>query len=155
MNIELLDYVKNDFVTYKIGNKEEQSAIDDYDLTDYAKIGLEKVFFPYQVEHIAQTIKKMMIEDEAANSIKQIAGDPRKYKAYFKDVSDLDEVDVYQVHQIFDIQDPSGCLHHASKKLLLPGVRTGGKERYQEIEEARDTLNRWLEINRKLRLDEE
>jgi len=72
----------------------------------------------------------------------------KKYDIYFKDVSKLDEVDVYQVHSLFNVIDASGCLHHASKKILLPGVRTGGKERYKDIEEARDTLNRWLEINK-------
>ena len=72
----------------------------------------------------------------------------KKYDVYFKDVSKLDEVDVYQVHSLFNVIDASGCLHHASKKILLPGVRTGGKERYKDIEEARDTLNRWLEINK-------
>lgn len=72
----------------------------------------------------------------------------KKYDIYFKDVSNLNEVDVYQVHSLFNVLDASGCLHHASKKILLPGVRTGGKERYKDIEEARDTLNRWLEINK-------
>lgn len=70
-----------------------------------------------------------------------------KYPKYYKDVKHLTEVDVYQVHQLFDIDDPSGCIHHASKKLLLSGVRTGGKSKFQDIKEARDTLNRWLEIN--------
>lgn len=70
------------------------------------------------------------------------------YPKYFKCVKELDEVDVYLVHDIFQLADYSGCLHHASKKILLPGVRTGGKTRYQDIKEARDTLNRWLEINK-------
>lgn len=69
-----------------------------------------------------------------------------KYPAYFKDVSELDEIDVYQVHSLFDVQDPSGCIHHASKKLLLSGVRTGGKTPFKDIKEARDTLTRWLQI---------
>lgn len=68
------------------------------------------------------------------------------YPKYYKDVSQLTEVDVYLVHQLFDIQDPSGCIQHASKKLLLSGVRTGGKSHLDDIREARDTLNRWLEI---------
>ena len=70
-----------------------------------------------------------------------------KYPQYFKNVSALTEVDVYQVHNLFEIDDASGCIHHASKKLLLSGVRTGGKSKYQDIKEARDTLNRWLELN--------
>lgn len=71
-----------------------------------------------------------------------------KYPKYYKDVTHLCEVDVYQIHQLFDIQDPSGALQHASKKLLLSGVRTGGKSKYDDIREARDTLDRWLEINK-------
>ena len=69
------------------------------------------------------------------------------YPKYYKDVSDLDEIDVYAVHNLFDIQDPSGAIQHASKKLLLSGVRTGGKSVYRDIKEARDTLSRWLELN--------
>lgn len=70
-----------------------------------------------------------------------------KYPKYYKDVSHLHEVDVYAVHQLFGIADPSGAIQHASKKLLLSGVRTGGKTVYEDIREARDTLNRWLEMN--------
>lgn len=71
----------------------------------------------------------------------------KPYSVYFKNVSNLDEVDVYAVHHVFNIQDPSGAIHHASKKLLLSGVRTGGKSKYKDIKEARDSLNRWLELN--------
>jgi len=70
-----------------------------------------------------------------------------KYPKYYKDVAGLNEIDVYQVHNLFDIQDASGCLQHASKKLLLSGVRTGGKSKLDDIREARDTLTRWLDIN--------
>lgn len=72
-----------------------------------------------------------------------------KYPQYFKDVTELTEVDVYAIHHLFEIDDPAGCIQHASKKLLLSGVRTGGKSKYQDIKEARDTLNRWLELNSK------
>lgn len=70
-----------------------------------------------------------------------------QYPEYFKDFSEVDEADVYLVHHIFNIQDPSGCLHHSSKKILLSGVRTGGKSKFKDIKEARDTLTRWLQIN--------
>lgn len=70
-----------------------------------------------------------------------------KYPKYYKSVAHLDEIDVYQVHNLFNIQDPSGAIQHASKKLLLSGVRTGNKTQYKDIQEARDTLNRWLEMN--------
>ena len=71
----------------------------------------------------------------------------KKYPQYYKDVSDLNEVDVYSIHNLFNIQDPSGCVQHASKKLLLSGVRTGGKSAFKDIKEARDTLTRWLQLN--------
>lgn len=70
-----------------------------------------------------------------------------KYPQYYKKVGDLREVDVYAVHHIFDIQDPSGAIQHASKKLLLSGVRTGGKSAMDDVKEARDTLTRWLQLN--------
>ena len=70
-----------------------------------------------------------------------------RYPKYYKDVSELTEIDVYQTHELFQIDDCSGCVQHASKKLLLSGVRTGGKSKADDIKEARDTLTRWLQIN--------
>lgn len=70
-----------------------------------------------------------------------------RYPAYYKDIGDLTEIDVYAVHNLFQIGDTSGCIHHASKKLLLSGVRTGGKSTYKDVKEARDTLTRWLQLN--------
>lgn len=70
-----------------------------------------------------------------------------KYPKYYKSVEHLTEIDVYAVHQLFEITDPSGAIQHASKKLLLSGSRTGGKSVYQDIQEAKDTLTRWLQLN--------
>lgn len=70
-----------------------------------------------------------------------------KYPQYYKPVGKLTEIDVYAIHQLFDIKDPSGAIQHASKKLLLSGVRTGGKSQVKDIKEARDTLTRWLQLN--------
>jgi len=70
-----------------------------------------------------------------------------KYPAYYKDVRHLNAIDVYMTHALFGVEDDSGCLQHASKKILLSGVRTGGKSKYEDIKEARDTLTRWLEVS--------
>lgn len=70
------------------------------------------------------------------------------YSEYFKDVSGISYMDVYLVCKVFVVEDSSGALQHAIKKLLLSGVRTGNKSKYKDIREARDTLNRWLEINK-------
>jgi len=68
------------------------------------------------------------------------------YPKYYKDFTGVNEADVYLVHDRFQINDPSGCIQHASKKLLLCGVRTGGKDMATEIKEARDTLTRKLQL---------
>jgi hypothetical protein len=71
----------------------------------------------------------------------------KRYPKYYKSVGDLTEIDVYAVHHLFQINDSSGALQHASKKILLHGVRTGGKSPFKDIKEARDALTRWMELN--------
>ena len=68
-----------------------------------------------------------------------------KHSHYHKDVSQYDTIDVYAVCKIFDVQDTSGCLQHAIKKLLVTGQR-GYKDRQTDIQNAIDTLNRLLEL---------
>lgn len=104
-----------------------------------------KVFSPYKRFEI--DFSPLDMADAADNQEK--SPNAEKYPKYFKNVSDLTEIDVYAVHNVFGIDDPAGCIQHASKKLLLSGVRTGGKSKHDDIREARDTLNRWLEINNK------
>lgn len=71
-----------------------------------------------------------------------------KYPKYYKAIpKGWESIDVYGVCKLFPIKDDTGCIHHAIKKLLIPGTRTGGKNFYEDIKEARDTLNRWLELN--------
>lgn len=82
-----------------------------------------------------------LVSDEKTN-----ANPATRYPAYYKDVSSLTVIDVYAVHKLFGIDDPSGAIQHASKKLLLSGVRTGGKSKVDDVREARDTLTRWLEL---------
>ena len=66
-----------------------------------------------------------------------------KYPHYFKSVSHLETVDVYRVLSLFQVNDP--CIQHAIKKLLCAGDR-GDKSMIKDITEARDTLNRHLEM---------
>lgn len=68
-----------------------------------------------------------------------------KFNHYFKDVSDIDEVDVYRVCDLFEINDSSGAMHHAIKKLLCAGKR-GAKDYRKDLEEARDSINRKLQM---------
>jgi len=68
----------------------------------------------------------------------------RKHPHYYKDVSNLKEVDVYRVLKLFNVTDP--CIQHSVKKLLVAGGRGGGKDISKDIQEAIDTLERWKEI---------
>lgn len=102
------------------------------------KCGQDTLYSLFCPEH--QQVEKTK-RDSRSSSVSQL------YPKYYKDVSKLTEVDVYAIHQLFDIQDPSGAIQHASKKLLLSGVRTGGKSKREDIKEARDTLTRWLQID--------
>lgn len=69
---------------------------------------------------------------------------PRKHSHYFRQVQHLSEIDLYRFFELFNVTDQA--LGHAIKKLVVPGMRGGGKPARKDIEEARDTLNRWLEM---------
>ena len=59
---------------------------------------------------------------------------------YYKDVSGLQQIDVYRVIELFDV--PAGPIDHAVKKLLCAGNR-GHKDLDRDIQDAIDSLVRW------------
>lgn len=67
-----------------------------------------------------------------------------KHKHYYKTLPCL-TVDIYRVLHAFDVTDP--CLQHAAKKIMVAGGR-GAKDAKKDIEEAIDSLVRWLEMRR-------
>lgn len=67
-----------------------------------------------------------------------------KYGKYFKDIAKYLKLDIYRVLDLYKVTDHA--IGHAVKKLLLAGDRTGGKSLVDDVTEARDTLNRWLEM---------
>lgn len=69
-----------------------------------------------------------------------------KYSDYYKDVRHLDYIDVYRTVDLFGCEKHGHPISHAAKKLLLSGVRTGGKDVEDDVREAVDTLNRWLQM---------
>lgn len=76
------------------------------------------------------------------------SGNAAVHSHYFKDVRNFNHIDVYAVCQLFGVDDQSGALHHAIKKLLCAGIRGGGKNKLKDIREAVDSLNRYLELNK-------
>lgn len=67
------------------------------------------------------------------------------YEKYFIDVSGYEKIDIYRYLELLP-GERGHAIEHALKKLALCGVRTGGKSLEKDITEARDTLNRWLEM---------
>jgi hypothetical protein len=74
----------------------------------------------------------------------EVSLDKRKHNHYFKPCP-YDFVDVYRVLKMFDVTDP--CLQHAIKKLLVAGGR-GVKDISKDVQEAIDTLQRKLEMDK-------
>lgn len=67
----------------------------------------------------------------------------KKHSHYYKDVSHLNEIDVYRVLDLFQVVHP--CVQHAVKKLLCSGMR-GVKDKNKDIQEAIDSLLRFQEM---------
>lgn len=73
----------------------------------------------------------------------------KKYPKYYKALPPgvkPDEIDTYVINAMFPVDDPTGTIIHARKKLLIPGVRSGGKSMLKDVIEARDTLNRYIAL---------
>lgn len=66
----------------------------------------------------------------------------KKYNHYFVRVP-WSYIDIYRLLELFKVTD--NAIGHAVKKLLVPGLR-GSKPTKQDIIEARDTLNRRIEM---------
>jgi len=69
----------------------------------------------------------------------------RQHRHYFKDVSNLDDIDVYMVLKLFNVTDP--CLQHIAKKALCAGQR-GHKDFERDLQDILDTAKRAIEINK-------
>ena len=68
----------------------------------------------------------------------------RKHRHYFKDVSNIAEIDVYAVLKLFEVIDP--CLQHIVKKALCAGKR-GHKDMMEDLQNIVDTAIRAVELN--------
>ena len=62
---------------------------------------------------------------------------------YIVDISKYNKLDIYRILSLYDVTDP--CLQHAIKKLLCAGKR-GVKNQTQDINEAMQSLKRFLEM---------
>ena len=115
------DYSEDDYSEYKFGDVEDDE---------------EEYSFFKEIERVLNGKFELNTKSEDVE---------RKHSHYFKDVRHLDYVDIYQVCKLFEVEDPSHCTQHSIKKLLMSGKR-GVKDKMKDIIEARDTLNRYLQI---------
>lgn len=118
---------------------------DDFELFDDKEIFIELPATKDAKEILDETDK--MLKESGADIMARALVDKLwpQHGHYFKDVSDLDEVDVYRVCDLFEVNDPSGAKQHAIKKLLCSGKR-GAKDERKDLEEARDTIIRKLSM---------
>ena len=112
-----------------------------------------------QLPVLADTILKLEWFDESGSQVhrdtmmnyavegKEKISLAEQYPQYHKPVPKVETIDTYVINQLFPVDDPSGCILHARKKLLIPGVRTGGKSMHKDVKEAIATLQRWLDLN--------
>lgn len=123
---------------------------DDKDITYSDKLYFDQtdkkeIFIELPVKNESPEIEKNFrctpIPDINARILAEKVGS--KHGHYFKDVSDLDEIDVYRICDLCEVNDSSGATQHAVKKLLCAGQR-GAKDKRKDLEEARDTIIRKL-----------
>ena len=62
---------------------------------------------------------------------------------YIVDISKYNKLDIYRILKLYEVSDP--CLQHSIKKLLCAGNR-GVKNQTQDINEAIQSLKRFLEM---------
>lgn len=73
----------------------------------------------------------------------------KRFPKYWKPLpAHWQAIDTYRINELFPVTgDHSGRILHSRKKLLVPGVRTGGKSLNTDISEAHATLGAWLDDN--------
>lgn len=100
-------------------------------------------YFVYDVETFKPWNKSFYILKDNQKETTDI--NQPKHSHYFKDISHLDKLDIYRLLDLYDVDHP--CLQHAIKKLLVAGGR-GAKDEVKDIQEAIDSLNRWMDMNK-------
>ena len=74
---------------------------------------------------------------------RQTPANAERYPHYYRDVSHLTHVDIYRLLDLFEVTDSAAS--HAIKKLIAAG-RRGAKDALTDLNEARDTIARRIEM---------
>ncbi len=103
-----------------------------------------------EIEQVRQAIKPYGNDSEHA--VDAISYDPdgvnikheRQHQHYFIDVSDVDEIDFYEIALRYNVTDP--CIQHILKKCLAVGQR-GQKDFHHDLKDIHDTAKRMLDVH--------
>lgn len=89
------------------------------------------------LEHIASTLQA------SPQTHRQTPANAERYPHYYRSVSHLTHIDIYRLLDLFEVTDSAAS--HAIKKLIAAG-RRGAKDALTDLNEARDTIARRIEM---------
>ena len=98
-----------------------------------------------KIQKTAEEIESTSGTTEQKEAPKDVSEASSKHKHYFKDVSKLEEVDVYAILYLFEVTDP--CIAHVVKKLLCTGKR-GHKDFERDLQDSIDSLVRCMTLTK-------
>ena len=136
---EYSDWIKYPVLWQRTTHPEELPFIDDECYTNKSDGG-----FRLPKDEPCDMSKWVELRGESLND--QYAEIEKvRHNHYFKDVSDVNRIDVYEVLKRFNVTDP--CLQHIIKKALCAGQR-GHKDFKNDLQDILDTAKRAVEINK-------
>ena len=126
--------------SYKLVMRGIVGKDDDIEVPEWAKIIDGDWIVLWQRHTQPEELPFMDSLNDQYAEIEQV----RKHRHYFKDVSNIAEIDVYAVLKLFEVTDP--CLQHIVKKALCAGKR-GHKDMMEDLQNIVDTAIRAVELN--------
>lgn len=134
--------IKN-YMIYQNGKCFFVKSKKDFNMYDCKEINIEQLRDLVVLRREKVEVEKVDTDKMLADVEVQISTHSQ-HSHYFKDVRDLNVIDVYQVLRLFNVTDP--CLQHIIKKALVVGGR-GHKDFERDLKDIHDTSKRALEIN--------
>lgn len=133
-----------DFATHwSTANRPEEKQVRLFHERDYLALHRAN----YELSNAVRTMQALADHNLTVNKAPELSDGQKllleKYPHYYKDVRHLAVLDVYRIIDLWGMTN--GCQQHSLKKVMLPGQRKKNDLR-KDVREARDTLNRWLEM---------
>lgn len=150
---DFLIFWKDDFLSLSVKNGDTDFTFEedeDYGFVEYMDINDDAVIIWQCATHPEEL---PFVDDEpnqtTINAINEADtlfadADSSKHNHYFIDVSDVDEIDFYEIALRYNVTDP--CIQHILKKCLAVGNR-GHKDFHTDLKDIYDTAARALCIH--------